>query len=250
MTEVVFGVQPVLEALRAGRRVERVIMARGAGAKTRRVREAARRAGVLLVEAGRDELARRAKSDHHQGVIALLASDDAGPIEVDDLVDAAEAAGEAPLIVLLDGIQDPQNLGAILRSAYALGAHGAVLPKNRACAVTPAVVRASAGAALHLPVARVVNLKHALDRLRERGIWSAAAVMDGAAAASVRLDGPLALVIGGEGDGVRPTLAARCDDRVTIPMDAAFDSLNASVAAGILLYEARRQRLDKKGRRS
>lgn len=250
MNDVVFGVQPVLEALRAGRRVERVIMARGTGPKTRRVREAARRAGVMLVEAGREELARRARTDHHQGVVALLEPDDAGPVEVDDLVDAAEAAGEAPLIVLLDGIQDPQNLGAILRSAYVLGAHGAVLPKNRACAVTPAVIRASAGAALHLPVARVVNLKHALDRLRDRGVWSAAAVMDGAVPSSVRLDGPLALVVGSEAEGVRPTLAARCDDRVSIPMDADFDSLNVSVAAGILLYEARRQRLDKDGHRS
>lgn len=250
MLEVIFGVQPVLEALRGGRRVERVIMARGSGAKTRRIRDAAKKAGVSLMEAPREDLSRRARTDQHQGVIALLEPDDSGPVDVDTMVDAAEAEGVAPLIVLLDGIQDPQNLGAILRSAYALGAHGAVLPKNRACAVTPAVIRASAGAALHLRVARVVNLKHALDRLRERGVWSAAAVMDGTAASTVRLDGPLALVIGSEAEGVRPTLAARCDDRVSIPMDGDFDSLNASVAAGILLYEARRQRLDNQGRRS
>jgi 23S rRNA (guanosine2251-2'-O)-methyltransferase len=146
-------------------------------------------------------------------------------------------------VVLLDGIQDPQNLGAILRSVYALGAHGVVLPTQRAARVTAAVVRASAGAALVVPIAYVSNLKIALDRLVERGVWSAAAVMGGEPLHQAKLAGPLAIVIGGEGSGVRPSLAEKCDLRVGIPLSHGFDSLNASVAAGILLWEALRQRL-------
>ena len=250
MADVIFGVQPVLEAIRSGRRVLRVVVARETGAKTRRIREAARRADIPIGDASRRDLERRARTDLHQGVIAFVESAGSEPVDLDGIVDQAEAAGEMPLIVLLDGIQDPQNLGAILRSAHALGAHGVVIPKNRACAVTPAVIRASAGAALHIPVIRVVNLKHALDRLKARGVWSAAAVMTGEPAFGVRLDGPVALVIGGEADGVRRSVADRCDDRVAIPMSEDFDSLNASVAAGILLYEVQRQRLDKRVRRS
>lgn len=238
------GVQPVLEALRSGQRVDRVYLARDAGEKTRRIVEAAGEAGVKLVRVERAELDRRAGTEKHQGVFAELDRNEVPTVEVDAMVDRAEAAGEAPLIVLLDGLQDPHNLGAILRTAHALGAHGVVIPKDRAVQVTATVVRASAGAALHVPVARVTNLKHALERLAARGVWSAAAVMDGQEARRARLDGPLALVVGGEGGGVRPTVAERCDLRISVRLARGFDSLNASVAAGMLLYEAVRQRLD------
>lgn len=242
MTEVVYGVQPVFEALRAGR-VERVLVARGAGGKTKRLKDAARREGVIVNEVPRADVAKHAGSSGHQGVVAILNGPDGeGPQHVDDLVDLAEAAGEDPLIVLLDGIQDPQNLGAIIRSAFALGAHGVVIPDKRAASITPAVVRASAGAALHIPVVTVTNIKHALDDLQKRGVWSAAAVMGGEDASKARLDGPIALVIGGEEGGVRISLAQQCDHPVCIPMIEDFDSLNASVAAGILLYEIGRQR--------
>lgn len=239
----IYGVQPVLEALRSGQ-VERIFVAREAGGKTKRIVDAAQSVGVSVIRMSRRELDQRARTEKHQGVVAELDRDAAPEADVDSILDRAEAAGEAPLLLLLDGIQDPQNLGAIIRSAYALGAHGVVIPKNRAASVTPAVIRASAGAALHVPVARVVNLKHAIERLEQRDVWTAAAVMDGDPAPRVRLDGPLALVIGSEGDGVRPSLAERCDLRVSVPLANDFDSLNASVAAGILLYEAVRQRLD------
>lgn len=239
----IYGVQPVLEALRTGR-VQQILVAREAGAKTKRIEELAQQEGVRVIKVSRKELSQRAKVDNHQGVLAEMGSG-AEEVDLDTILDRAEAAGEEPLVLLLDGIQDPQNLGAILRSAHAMGAHGVVIPKNRAVGITPAVIRASAGAALHLPVARVVNLKHALERLEARQIWTAAAVMDGDPAFRARLDGPLGLVIGGEGEGVRRSLAERCDMRVSVPLANNFDSLNASVAAGILLYETVRQRLDK-----
>ncbi|MEM1026188.1 MAG: 23S rRNA (guanosine(2251)-2'-O)-methyltransferase RlmB [Myxococcota bacterium] len=239
---VVAGVQPVIEALGREGRVDRVLMARSAGGATHRVRDAARARGVRVDTVSKDELSKRYGSDRHQGVIAIVEPGAATLSEVEELVDLADARGEAPLILILDGIQDPQNLGAILRSAHALGAHGVVLPKHRSAQITASVVKASAGAALHVPVCRTTNIKHALDRLQPLGVWSAAAVAEGSPADKSRLDGPLALVIGSEGEGVKPTVARRCDHQVAIPQLAEFDSLNASVAAGILLYEVQRQR--------
>lgn len=240
----IHGVQPVLEALRGGRGLDRIYLARDAGTKTRRIVDAAGEAGVKVLRVERQELDRRAGTEKHQGVWAELDRNQVPTADVDGILDLAEAAGEQPLVILLDGLQDPHNLGAILRTAHALGAHGVVIPKDRAVQVTATVVRASAGAALHVPVARVTNLKHAVERLAERGVWTAAAVMDGAEARKTRLDGPLGLVIGGEGGGVRPSLADRCDMKVSIRLAHGFDSLNASVATGMLLYEAVRQRLD------
>lgn len=243
-SKAIYGVQPVIEALRGGK-VDRVFVARDAGGATRRIVEAAKSSGVRVIRCDRAEIDQRSRVDNHQGVLAELSGMEVESVDVDAILDRAEAAGEAPLVLLLDEIQDPQNLGAILRSAHAMGAHGVVIPKNRAVGVTPAVVRASAGAALHVPVARVVNLKHALERLAARNVWTAAATMDGEPAHRTRLDGPLALVIGSEGNGVRRTVGDRCDMRISVPLANGFDSLNASVAAGILLYEAVRQRLDK-----
>lgn len=240
----VYGVQPVLEAIRSGRRVRAISIARGPGGATQDILQAASGVGVAVHEVKKDELTRRCGSEGHQGVLAEIDPEELEAYDIDDIVDRAEETGEDPLVVLLDGIQDPHNLGAILRSVYALGAHGVVLPKNRSASITPAVVRASAGAALSVPVATVTNLKLAIDRLVERKIWTAAAVMEGTPAHQARLEGPLALVIGGEGAGVRPSLAEKCDFKVSIPLAHGFDSLNASVAAGILLWEVQRQRLD------
>jgi 23S rRNA (guanosine2251-2'-O)-methyltransferase len=258
----IWGVQPVLEALRAGRPIAKIWVARSSRGATQRIHDAAEEAGVQVSSAEKDTLTARVGHDRHQGVIAEL-NEATGSREasVEDILEAAKERGEEPLVLLLDHLQDPQNVGAIVRSAFALGAHGVVIPKDRAAQVTAAVVRASAGAALHLPIARVTNIKHAIETLKEAGVWSAAAVLDGTPAHEARLDGPLALVIGSEGKGVAPSIAARCDLGVTIPcavVQAAeaerarsepkasgvkrFDSLNASVAAGILLYEAIRQR--------
>ena len=238
----VYGVQSVLEALKQGARVDAVYIARAAGGQTERIRAMAKQSGVKVVMLAKDELTKRTGSDRHQGVLALLDTNEVDTVSVAEILSRAASSGRPPLVLLLDGIQDPQNLGACLRTAHALGAHGLVIPKDRAAQVTDTVMRVSAGAALHVPIARVTNLKHALDALVEGGCFTAAAVMDGDPAPSVRLDGAMALVIGGEAKGVRQTLASRCDIRVRIPMIAGFDSLNASVAAGILLYEIQRQR--------
>jgi 23S rRNA (guanosine2251-2'-O)-methyltransferase len=238
----VAGVQPVLEALKGGQQVDRLFLARAGRGATHRVREAARAAGVKVEDTTKDELTKRLGSDRHQGVLALVEPGMADLTEVEEMVDAADARGEPPLILILDAIQDPGNLGAILRSAHALGAHGVVLPKNRSAQVTPMVVKASAGAALHVPVARFTNIKQALERLQTLGVWSAAASMEGAPVDEAPLTGPLALVVGSEAKGVRPSVARKCDHQVRIPQLESFDSLNASVAAGILLYEIQRQR--------
>ncbi len=242
MNRVVYGVRPVLEAIRGEQRIDRILIARAQGGQTQRIRAEAKKARIKVSEVPKEELNKRAGTDGHQGVLACLDTNEVEITDVESLLERAEAQGVPPLIVLLDGIQDPQNLGAIIRSAHALGAHGVVIPKDRSAQVTPAVVRASAGAALHLPIARVTNLKHALERLSLEDVWTAAAVLDGTPAEQARLDGPLAIVIGGEAKGVRPVLAKRCDMSITVPLSEGFDSLNASVAAGILLYEANRQR--------
>jgi 23S rRNA (guanosine2251-2'-O)-methyltransferase len=239
----IYGVQPVLEALRSGIGIESIAIARAAGGRTHEIAELAKSTGIPVRESSKDDLTRWTGTEGHQGVVAQLDPVSLEADDVDVLIDDAVARGEDPLIVLLDGIQDPQNLGAILRSAYALGAHGVVIPKLRAAHVTPAVVRASAGAALMIKIVKVTNLKQAVERLVERGVWTAAAVLDGEPVHAVRLEGPLAVVIGGEATGVRPTLAEKCDYRVTIPLAREIDSLNASVAAGILLYEVARQRV-------
>lgn len=238
----VYGVQPVLQVIRGSTPVQRVLIARAEGGQTQRIRELARKRGLKIQEVSREELDRRLPGARHQGVLALLDKSEVLAVPLTSVLEAAHAANEAPLILLLDGIQDPHNLGAIVRSAYCLGAHAVVIEKNRAAPVSAAAVRASAGAALHLPLVRVTNLKHALDELEANDVWTAAAVMNGVPAAQVRLDGPVALVIGGEAKGVRPTVAKRCDLQVSIEVSHGFDSLNASVAAGILLYEIGRQR--------
>lgn len=238
----VYGVQPVLEALTRPDRVDRVWVARGKGGSTQRIERAAREAGVRLQAVPKEALDRMAGAgSRHQGVIADLNGEEVELLDMGGLLERIEGVAQ-PLVVLLDGIQDPGNMGAIIRSAHALGANGIVVPQDRSAPLGPAALKSSAGAALHLPIARVVNLKHALDPLVERGLWTAAAVMEGRPAAEADLDRPLALVVGGEGKGVRPSLAKRCDLHLKVPMARAFDSLNASVAAGILLYEVGRQR--------
>lgn len=239
----VYGVRPVLEALERGV-VSRILCARTDGGRTQRLRDKALEGGVPIDDISKADLETHAPQLGHQGVVAHLKRDsipEDAPIDVDAILDRAEALGQIPLIVLLDGVQDPQNLGAILRSAHALGAHGVVIPKDRAARVNATVVRVSAGAALNVPVVTVTNLKHALRRLAAREVTTIATRMDGAPAETADLCGPVALVLGGEERGVRPTVGDACDFTVSIPMTA-FDSLNVSVAAGILMYEVQRQR--------
>ncbi len=244
----VFGVNPVLEVLRArADQVEKIFVAEGQVAQksAAEIFSRARDAGVRVEKVSRERLASLADGGVHQGVVAEVREFEYA--EIEDLLEAAEASGRPALIVVLDEVQDPQNLGAIIRSAHALGAHGVVIAKDRAANVTGAVAKASAGAIEYCPVARVTNLSRALEQLKEKGLWIAAADPAGDQPLwSARLDGPMALVVGSEGPGIRKGVLEHCDLRVQIPMSGEVASLNASVSAALLLYEACRQR-EKKG---
>jgi len=238
----VHGVNPVRELLRAGGAAAEVWVADGAErGRLGEILRLAREAGARLREAPRAKLDRLAGTDRHQGVVAVVA--DYRYRELEELLELAGSRSEPPLLVLLDGIEDPQNLGAIIRSAHALGAHGVVIPKDRAVGVTATAAKASAGAVEHCPVARVTNLAQALEALKESGVWIVGLAADGGAQlASIDLAGPTAIVVGGEGQGLRRLVRERCDHVVRIPMSGEIGSLNASSSAAICLYEAVRQR--------
>jgi 23S rRNA (guanosine2251-2'-O)-methyltransferase len=233
-----------LEALRAHpERVDRLLIADGQlGAKAAaEIFSRARDAGVRVDRVGRERLAVLAEGGVHQGVVARMQTFEY--VAVEDLLELARESGRPALLVVLDGIQDPQNLGAIVRSAHALGAHGVIIGKDRAAPVSAAVVKASAGAIEHCPVAQVVNVSRALETLKEAGVWTVAADPEGAEVLwEKKLEGPLALVVGGEGPGVRPGVLKHCDFRVRIPLAGQVASLNASVSAAVVLYEVLRQR--------
>ncbi len=240
----VYGVNPVLEALRArADEVDRLFVTEGqVGAKAAaEILSRARESGVKVERVTRERLASLADGGVHQGVVAELRGFEYA--ELQDILDAAEESGRPALVVVLDGIQDPHNLGAIVRSAHALGAHGVVIAKDRAVPITGVVAKASAGAVEHCPIARVVNISRALEELKEAGLWTAAADPESKEPLwRAKLDGPLALVVGAEGAGVREGVLKHCDFRLGIPMAGQVGSLNASVSAAILLYEVARQR--------
>lgn len=201
----------------------------------------ARERGAKVREAPRKKLDLLAGTERHQGVVAVVA--DYAYREVEEIVDRAKIKGEKPLVVILDGIEDPQNLGAIIRSAHALGAHGVIIPRDRAAGVGPTVAKASAGAVEHCPVARVTNVSAALETLKNLGLWTVATAADGERdLGSLDLTGPIGMVLGSEGGGVRPLVRRNCDHVVRIPMAGQVGSLNASASAAICLYEALRQR--------
>ncbi len=244
MSGIIFGVNPVLEALRGKpETIERIAIAEGAlnqrvaGELMTRAREAKVR--IEMVE--RERLDRMTDDGVHQGVVAEVR--DFEYIGLTELIKKAKASGRHPLIVLLDGIQDPHNLGAIIRSAHAFGAQGVVIMKDRAVGVTAVAVKASAGATSHCSVARVTNLSRAIDELKEAGFWTVAAEPSGKEVAwQAKLTGPLAVIVGAEGGGVRKGVLGHADYKVRIPTVGQVASLNASVSAGVLLYEITRQR--------
>lgn len=242
---VVYGLNPVRELLRAaGGEVSELWLAEGGtrGAAFAELERLARTAGAKLRSAPRQKLDRLAGTDRHQGIVAVVA--DFRYAELGELVAAAKASGRPPLLVVLDGVEDPHNLGAIIRSALALGAHGVVIPKDRAVGVTPAVAKASAGAIERLPVARVTNVAQSIGVLKEEGIWSVALAADGdRPVAEMDLRGPTALVLGSEGEGLRPLVRKTCDLAARIPMVGELDSLSVSASAAVALYEAARQRV-------
>ncbi len=234
----------MLEALRARpEEMERLYLLEGqVGAKqAAELLSRAKEARVRVERIPRERLQAIAEGGVHQGVAAEMR--EYTYAELSDLLALAKKSGTPPLIVVLDGIQDPHNLGAIVRSAHALGAHGVVVGKDRAAGVSGAVAKASAGAIEHCPVARVVNLSRALEELKEGGLWIAAADPEGDQPLDrAKLEGPLAVVVGAEGAGIRDGVLSHCDFRVSIPLLGKVASLNASVSAGILLYEVARQR--------
>jgi 23S rRNA (guanosine2251-2'-O)-methyltransferase len=235
---------PVRELLRAaGEGPSELWLAEGGtrGAAFAELERAARERGARIRTAPRAQLDKLAGTDRHQGVVATVA--DFRYAELEDLPARAAAAGAAPLVLVLDGVEDPHNLGAIIRSVHALGGHGVVIPKDRASGVTPVVAKTSAGAVERCPVARVVNVAQAIERLKEAGVWSVALAQDAERPlASLDLRGPTALVLGSEGAGLRPLVRRSCDFEAKIPMPGELESLSVSAAAAISMYEACRQR--------
>ncbi|WP_319404264.1 23S rRNA (guanosine(2251)-2'-O)-methyltransferase RlmB [uncultured Anaeromusa sp.] len=243
MEDVIAGRNSVGEALKSGRPLNKLLIAKGERqGSLRELAGIAKDKGILIQEVEPQRLAQLAPGQRHQGVVAM-----ASPVEyaeVEDILAAAEAKGEAPLLVVLDELEDPHNLGAVLRSVDAAGAHGVIIPKRRSCPLSTTVAKTSAGAVEYVPVARVSNLAQTLDKLKKAGIWVAGCDMDGTENYfEASLKGPLALVIGGEGRGLGRLVKEHCDFLVRIPMQGHVNSLNASVACSLVLYEAVRQRL-------
>lgn len=240
--EYLSGIHPVLEALKKGDRVERVLIKRGiGGVAITQILELAKGAQIPVEVLNQRDLEELIGTTSHQGVAAMARSK--GYLSLLDLHSLLQKE-EVPLVVILDQIQDPQNLGAIIRSSCLLGAHAVIIPKDRSASLTGAVYRAAAGAVEHVPLVQVTNIAKTLETLKEWGLWIAGAVSQGGVPIfSQDLKGPLGVVIGNEGRGLRPLVQKRCDFLLHIPVLLEMDSLNASVATGIFLYEIRRQSL-------
>ncbi len=247
MPEYIEGRNPVIECLKAGRRVEKIWLVRGArGPSRREIEELASKKGVPVLTVDKREIDRIAQSRAHQGVVAVVAPREY--VEVQDLLQKARVRNEAPLLLMLDGIEDPRNLGAIIRTADAAGVHGVIIRKKRSVGVTTAVVKASAGAVEYVLISRVANLVQVARELKKEGLWVIGAVPDGALYWETDLTGPLVVVIGSEGKGISRLLKEECDFLVRMPMKGGAGSLNASVAAGAIVYEVLRQRYQVAGR--
>lgn len=236
------GRNAIIEAYRSGKCVDKIYVLDGCqDGPILTIKREAKKAGSLIKYVDKSLLDNMSETGKHQGVIAVTAAYDYA--EVSDILDAAREKDEPPFIVLLDNIEDPHNLGAIIRSAHQAGAHGVIIPKNRAVGLTATVARTSAGALNYMPVAKVTNLSKTIEDLKKEGIWFVCADMDGDLMYNLDLKGPIGVVIGSEGEGVSRLVKEKCDFVASIPMKGQIDSLNASVAAGILCYEIVRQRM-------
>ena len=239
------GRNAVLEAFRAGKTIDKLYIQNGCkDGPIQSILREAKKGDTIINFVEKERLDQMSTSCKHQGVIAQAAAYEYA--EVEDILAAAEAKGEAPFILILDGIEDPHNLGAIIRTANQAGAHGIIIPKRRAAGLTAVVARTSAGAINYTPVAKVTNIVRTMEDLKKRGIWFVCADMDGDVMYRVDMTGPIGLVIGNEGNGVSRLVKEACDFTASIPMKGDVDSLNASVAAGVLAYEIVRQRAMKK----
>ena len=238
------GRNPVIEAYPSGKTIDKLFVLDGCqDGPVKTITREARKQHTIISYVSKERLDQLSETHHHQGVIAIAAAYDYA--SVDDILAKAREKGEAPFIFLLDGIEDPHNLGAIIRTANLAGAHGVIIPKHRAVGLTATVARTSAGALNFTPVAKVTNLGAAMDELKKEGLWFVCADMKGEVMYRQNLTGPIGLVIGNEGEGVSRLVREKCDFTASIPMKGDIDSLNASVAAGVLAYEIVRQRMGK-----
>ena len=245
MSEQIEGRNAVLEAFRSGRCVDKLFILDGCqDGPVRTIAIEARKKDTIINYVPKERLDQLSETGAHQGVIAQVAAYEYATVE--DILEKAREKGEAPFIFILDNIEDPHNLGAIIRTANLAGAHGVIIPKRRAAGLTSTVAKTSAGALNYTPVAKVTNLGQTIDELKEKGLWFVCADMNGETMYRLNLTGPIGLVIGNEGEGVSRLIREKCDFVASIPMKGDIDSLNASVAAGVLAYEIVRQRLGSK----
>ena len=235
------GRNAVLEAFRAGKTIDKIFVLDGCqDGPIRTIVRESKKGDTILSFVAKERLDQMSETGKHQGVVAYAAA--YGYAQVEDILNAARKKNEPPFVILLDGIEDPHNLGAIIRTANQAGAHGIIIPKRRAVGLTATAAKASAGAINYTPVAKVTNLVKTMEQLKEEGLWFVCADMDGGVMYGQNLKGPIGLVIGSEGDGVSRLVKEKCDFVTKIPMFGDIDSLNASVAAGVLAYEVVRQR--------
>ena len=241
MEDIIFGRAPVLEALKNSHPIDKIIIKSGPYAPSLvPVIDEAKKKGIVITQADVAKLDRMSEGGNHQGVIAMVSA--YSYVSVEAILKKAEEKNESPFVVICDKITDPHNLGAIIRTANCVGAHGVIIPKRESAGVNSVVMKTSAGAAAYTPVAKVTNIAATIDMLKEQGFWVTAADMDGSQMYDIDLKGKLAIVIGSEGKGVSRLVREKCDFIASIPMCGEINSLNASVAAAVLMYEALRQR--------
>lgn len=237
---IIVGRNPVMEALRSDREIDKLMIAKGAEGSIKKIMGMAKEKRIPIMMSEKIALDRLANGTTHQGVVAYVSAYDY--CELEDIFDLAKQRDEAPYIMILDNLEDPHNLGAIMRTAEAVGAHGIIIPKRRAVGITDVVVKASAGAVEYVPCVRVSNIAQTIEKIKEMGVWVAACDMDGQPYYKADLKGGIAIVIGSEGFGISRLVKEKCDFVVSIPMVGKITSLNASNAAAVLMCEVRRQR--------
>lgn len=238
---IIEGRNPIIEAIKNNRSIEKIMVNKASKeGSIKKILAMAKEKKVIIQEVDRHKLDEMSESRAHQGVIAITS--DYRYYDLDEILEIPKERGEDPFFIILDGITDPHNLGSIIRTADAVGAHAVIIPKRRSVQITPIVAKASAGAVEYLPVCKVTNIVNTIKTLKENGLWIAAVDMDGQTFYQQNLGGPLGLVVGSEGEGISRLVKQNCDFTVSMPMSGNVTSLNASVAGGILLYEVYRQR--------
>lgn len=240
MSEIIIGRNAVLEALKSNREIEKITLAKGAEGSVKKIAAKARDKNIPVYYSEKNRMDKAASGGVHQGVIAVVS--DYKYCSVDDILKRAAQRGEDPFIIILDGLEDPHNLGAIMRTAECAGVHGIIIPKRRSVSVTETVAKTSAGAVEYMLCSKVTNIAGEIEKLKEKGVWIGACDMGDNMYYDHDLTGPLAIVVGGEGTGVSRLVKEKCDFTVSIPMKGNISSLNASNAASILMYEVVRQR--------